>query len=162
MVKGATAEQVLQWLAKEITHSEREQQDFAKAINSSPATISRVVTGTISPSFKVIYDLLSEIFGEKIFIIENNHLHSQIPIVKNTVYKRLLTEVQEMDPTDIDLLFQFLAVLKKRSLFEPVQFSALIGTLALMFNVVATSMQTQPGLMSVKKDEEENDVNHVN
>lgn len=130
--QGASSEQVLSWLAKEIANHDRQQQDFAKAIGTSNATMTRVVAGSTNPPFKLIYDLITEIVGKRIFIFKHGRLRSTLPYFNNSLLERFAREVESMNPSDIDLIFKFLAILKNRALFDVVQFGALLGILALM------------------------------
>lgn len=128
---------------------------IAKKCQLSPSTISRL--GEHNPFATTLFGIIKYVSGFFPLKIEGDRILSNLPPCANDWCQKLWQGVSGMNPDDIDLLLQFLAILKNRTLFSPVEFGVLIGGLSLLYRDLIHKVGPEP--LAIHLEEEEKFVN---
>lgn len=109
---------------------------FAKSAKVDPATITRLTDDkepNYHPLFGTVFRILTELVGKPPLKISDGELLSNLPTyAMDEMLQKLTQGVKDLEETDIDLLFQFLAVVKNRRKLKPKRFFALTGALDML------------------------------
>lgn len=146
-----------------------ELQNLASKAFTSPPTISRLrkpPDPDYHPSFDIVYRVLAECLGKFPMRVEQNELLTNLPAYAkgNVIINELVKGVAGLTPSDVDLLFQFLAVLKNRASLDSIFFGTLIGALAMLTKEIKSHLgpQESPPLISQEDNDNEQDINKLN